>query len=43
MIVGESAGVAAIHALQENVPVQDISMERYLNRLKEIGQRLYWE
>ncbi len=43
MIVGESAGVAAVHALEEKVPVQDISMERYLNKLKEIGQRLYWE
>ena len=42
MIVGESAGVAAVHALEENVPVQDISMEKYQNRLKEMGQRLYW-
>lgn len=42
MIVGESVGVAAVHALQENVPVQDIDMKRYLNKLKEMGQRLYW-
>jgi hypothetical protein len=25
------------------VPVQDIEMKRYLDKLKEIGQRLYWE
>jgi ribulose 1,5-bisphosphate synthetase/thiazole synthase len=43
MVVGESAGIAAIHALEENVPVQDIEMKRYLDKLKEIGQRLYWE
>jgi hypothetical protein len=43
MVVGESAGIAAIHALEENVPVQDINMKRYLDKLKEIGQRLYWE
>lgn len=42
MIVGESAGIAAIHALEEKVPVQDIDMERYLNKLKEMGQVLYW-
>lgn len=42
MIVGESAGIAAIHALEEKVPVQDIDMERYINKLKEIGQVLYW-
>lgn len=43
MIVGESAGIAAIHALEEKVPVQDIDMERYLNKLKEMGQVLYWK
>ncbi len=43
MIVGESAGIAAVRALEENVPVQDIDMNLYLNKLKEIGQRLYWE
>lgn len=42
MIVGESAGIAAIHALEENVSVQDINIKRYLEKLKEIGQRLYW-
>jgi hypothetical protein len=43
MIVGESAGIAAIHALEENVAVQDINIERFINRLKEVGQRLDWE
>lgn len=43
MIVGESAGIAAVHALEESVPVQDINLDRYLNKLKEIGQRLYWK
>jgi hypothetical protein len=42
MIVGESAGIAAIHALEENVSVQEINMERYLKKLIEIGQRLDW-
>ena len=42
MIVGESAGVAAAQALDENVPVQDINMERYLKKLKSLGQRLDW-
>lgn len=43
MIVGESAGIAAVHALKENVSVQDIDIENYLKRLKEIGQRLEWQ
>ncbi|KAF5055484.1 FAD dependent oxidoreductase [anaerobic digester metagenome] len=43
MIVGESAGIAAVHALEENVSVQEINMKRYLDKLKEIGQRLHWE
>ena len=43
MIAGESAGVAAVHAIEEGVGVQDIDMERYLNRLKELGQRLDWD
>lgn len=42
MIAGESAGIAAVHALEENVPVQDIDIERYLNKLKDIDQRLDW-
>ncbi len=42
MILGESAGIAAIHSMEEKVCVQDINMERYLNNLIEIGQRIYW-
>lgn len=42
MIVGESAGVAAVQAIDEGVPVQDINMERYMDRLTELGQRLEW-
>ncbi|MBW7891876.1 MAG: FAD-dependent oxidoreductase [Chitinophagaceae bacterium] len=43
MIVGESAGVAAVQALEEGVPVQNINMQRYLKKLLEAGQRLYWK
>ncbi|WP_234572931.1 FAD-dependent oxidoreductase [Rhodohalobacter sp. 614A] len=42
MIAGESAGVAAAQAMEEGVGVQDIDMERYLNRLRELNQRLEW-
>ena len=43
MIVGESAGIAAVHAIEESVPVQDINMEKYLKNLERIGQRLFWK
>lgn len=42
MIVGESAGVAAAHAIDQGVPVQDINMTPFLNRLRELNQRLRW-
>ena len=42
MIVGESAGIAAVHAIDENVPVQGINMEHFQNRLLELNQRLRW-
>jgi len=42
MICGESAGIAAVQAMDENVAVQDINMERYIKKLKEAGQRLSW-
>jgi hypothetical protein len=42
MICGESAGVAAAQAIKEGKPVQDISMNSYLNKLKTLGQRLSW-
>lgn len=43
MVVGESAGIAAIQAIEAKVAVQEINIEMYLKKLKEIGQRLYWE
>lgn len=43
MIVGESAGVAAVQSLDENVDVQNIDMKRFQKRLLELGQRLKWE
>jgi hypothetical protein len=42
MICGESAGVAAAQAINEAKPVQDISMNLYLNKLKTLGQRTTW-
>lgn len=43
MIVGESAGVAAAQAIDENVSVQNIDMNRFQKRLRELKQRLTWE
>lgn len=40
MIIGESAGIAAVQAIQEKVPVQDIDITRYLEKLKVSGQFL---
>lgn len=42
MICGESAGIAACQALGEQKAVQKINLEKYLNRLKEVGQKLTW-
>ncbi|MFC3199826.1 FAD-dependent oxidoreductase [Parapedobacter deserti] len=42
MILGESAGVAASHALKTGVAVQDINRDEYKNALLERGQRLRW-
>ena len=42
MICGESSGIAAVHALEENAAVQDIEMERFITKLKEAGQLLAW-
>ena len=38
MICGESAGIAAAQAIDENVPVQDINMAAFSNSLKKAGQ-----
>lgn len=43
MMVGESAGVAAAQALEEEVPVQEIRADRYQRRLEELNQRLSWK
>jgi len=42
MMTGESAGIAADHALAQNVPVQDIDLDPYLKKLRELDQRLNW-
>ncbi len=42
MINGESAGIAAVQAIDEGVLVQDINMERFQNELKAAGQILNW-
>ncbi|PQO27864.1 FAD-dependent oxidoreductase [Blastopirellula marina] len=43
MICGESAGIAAVQALEENVPVQNIDMDRYQKTLRAAGQKLTWD
>ena len=40
MICGESSGLAAVQAIDEDVAVQDINMERYQKKLKEAKQVL---
>ncbi|MHB8898144.1 MAG: FAD-dependent oxidoreductase [Thermoguttaceae bacterium] len=42
MICGESAGIAACHALAENAAVQEIDMPGYRRALEEAGQVLGW-
>jgi len=43
MILGESAGIAAVRAIEEDAAVQDIDLPRYLAALKEAGQVLHWD
>ncbi len=43
MICGESAGVAACHAIDEGKPVQGIDLGRYLTALRDAGQKLVWD
>jgi len=43
MVMGESAGIAAVRALAENAAVQDIDLERYTKALKDAGQVLRWD
>lgn len=40
MICGESAGIAAVQALNEGVSVQDINMNNYIQKLKDAKQIL---
>lgn len=42
MICGESAGIAAIQAIKENVDVQDIDIKKYKEKLISLGQKLIW-
>lgn len=42
MVLGQSAGTAAMHSIAENVPVQDIDFPRLRKRLEADKQRLVW-
>lgn len=42
MICGESAGIAAAQAIDENVSVQQIDKARYTAALEKAGQKLTW-
>jgi hypothetical protein len=42
MICGESAGIAACQALEEDATVQQIDMVAYRDRLEQAGQLLEW-
>jgi hypothetical protein len=42
MILGESAGIAAVQALEQNVSVQTIDPQRYRKALLDAGQILEW-
>lgn len=41
MILGQSSGVAAVHAIKQNVAVQDIDIKQLQNRLLELNQLLF--
>lgn len=43
MICGESAGIAACHALRERCAVQGIDMAAYRKALEAAGQKLAWD
>ncbi len=42
MICGESAGIAAVHALEQDTTVQSIDASRYQQALQAAGQKLRW-
>ena len=43
MMCGESAGIAAVQAILENIAVQEINMQNYLEKLRNRKQRLRWQ
>jgi len=43
MICGESAGIAATQAIEQDVAVQQINRPKYLAALKRAGQKLSWD
>ena len=43
MALGESAAIAAVHALEENVPVQKIDYGKLRDRLVADGQIIEWK
>lgn len=43
MICGESAGLAAVQAIEEDVAVQKINAKKYLATLESAGQKLSWD
>ncbi len=43
MMCGESAGIAASHAIEENVAVQEIDAGRFHEALEAAGQKLTWD
>lgn len=43
MICGESAGIAATRAIEENTTVQDIDLNNFREALEAAGQKLSWD
>jgi hypothetical protein len=43
MLIGESAGIAAVQSINEGVPVQRIDMSKYNQNLLSAGQILEWD
>ena len=43
MVLGQSAATAAVHAIEQKVPVQDVDRTRLRNRLIEDGQVIAWD
>lgn len=42
MMLGQSAGVAAVQALHDGVAVQDVDLPKLQARLVALGQKLHW-